>query len=290
MNEPLSPTPANPLFQSHPRTFQANRYVYVVLSRRSEGLSIGVNLNLDKICNFGCVYCQVDRRQQAAREFLEISQLRRELDETVELVASRRIYDDPKYSGVPPALRRLADIAFSGDGEPTTYRNFAEVVEVAAEIRRRRGLDGVKLVLITNASRLHRPEVRRGLEILDANHGEIWAKLDAGTEAYYRQVARSTVRFQRILENLALAARARPIVIQSLFMRIRGEPPDPVEQQAYCARLNEICGSGGRIALVQVHTIARPPAESWVSPLDREELEAIAARVRTQTGLAVAVH
>ena len=49
----------NPLFTSHPREFEENRYVYAVLSRRAGGVSIGVNLNPDKRCNFRCVYCQV---------------------------------------------------------------------------------------------------------------------------------------------------------------------------------------------------------------------------------------
>ena len=96
---------------------------------------------------------------------------------------------------------------------------------MCAEVRARRRLDDVRLVLITNASLLHRWNVLPGLEILDRNNGEIWAKLDAGTEAYYRQVARSAVPFKQILENIRDTARARPIVIQSLFMRINGESP-----------------------------------------------------------------
>ncbi len=76
-------------------------------------------------------------------------------------------------------------------------------MSVCAEVRLRHRLDDVKLVLITNASLLHRWNVLPGLEILDQNNGEIWAKLDAGTEDYYRQVARSAVPWQQILDNLA---------------------------------------------------------------------------------------
>ena len=54
----------------HPRTFQENRFVYPVLSRRSHGLSVGINLNPDKICNFDCIYCQVDRTSQAETRFV----------------------------------------------------------------------------------------------------------------------------------------------------------------------------------------------------------------------------
>ncbi len=76
------------------------------------------------------------------------------------------------------------------------------------------------MVLITNASMFHRPHVQRGLEILDANQGEIWAKLDAGTEEYYQLVERTPIPFQQILDNITAAARVRPLVIQALFMRV----------------------------------------------------------------------
>ena len=276
------------LFQSHPRRFDANRYVYPVLSRRAGGISIGVNLNPDKVCNFDCIYCQVDRSEPGEKEFLELDRLAHELDAAVELVTSGRIFEHPKFRQAPGSLRRLNDIALSGDGEPTAYRNFDEVVGVCADVRRRHKLDAVKLVLITNASMFHRERVRRGLAALDAANGEIWAKLDTGTGAYYRLVARTAIPFERILENLRDAARVRPIVIQSLFMRIRGEPPSPAEQEAYCGRLAEIVAAGGRIKLVQVHTIARPPAESWVAVLDDAEVDALADLVRRRTGLPVA--
>ena len=114
------------------------------------------------------------------------------------------------------------------------------------------------------------------------------AKLDAGTEAYYRQVNRSAVPWRRILDNLRTTAIARPIVIQSLFMRIRDESPPPAELEAYCDRLCEISAAGGRIRLVQVHTIARKPAEPWVSALSNVEIDAISDRIRRRTGLTIA--
>ncbi len=276
------------LFSAHPRSFEQNRYVYPVVSRRADGISIGVNLNLDKVCNFDCIYCQVNRSEPGEKEFVGLDRLAGELDAAVELVASGRIYEQPKFSQTPPSLRRLNDIALSGDGEPTTYRNFDDVIAVCADVRRRHKLDDVKLVLITHASMFHRDRVRRRLAMLDAANGEIWAKLDAGTAAYYHLVARSSIPFARILENLRDAARARPIVIQSLFMRIHGEPPSPSEQAAYCDRLAEIVVAGGRIKLVQVHTIARPPAETWVAPLDDAQVDALADLVRRRTGLPVA--
>jgi len=271
----------------HPRQYERSKFVYPVLSRRSRGISIGVNLNPDKVCNFDCIYCQVDRRSEAETRFVELDQLLGELEAMLEFVTSGAIWHDPKFADVPLELRRLNDIAFSGDGEPTTYRNFDEIIGRVAEIKQNRGLDDVKLVLITNASMFHRPAVERGLELLDANNGEVWAKLEAGTDEYYRLVERTKIPFRQVLDNITAAAVKRPIVIQSLFMRIGGEPPPAAEIDAYIDRLRDVAAAGGQIKLVQIYTVARRPAEDFVAPLTHAELDGIAARVAEQTGLPV---
>jgi wyosine [tRNA(Phe)-imidazoG37] synthetase (radical SAM superfamily) len=276
------------LYSEHGRTYRENKFVYPVLSRRSGGISIGVNLNPDKVCNFDCIYCQVDRRSEAETHFVETDRLMAELDAMFRFVTSGEIYRDPKFASIPPHLRRLNDVAFSGDGEPTTYRNFDEIVAQSAELKRKHGLDDVKMVLITNASMFHRPAVERGLDILAANNGEIWAKLETGTEEYYQVVERTKIPFRQILDNITAAAQKRPIVIQSLFMRIRGEAPPPTEIAAFCDRLNEFTAAKGTIQLVQVYTVARQPAESFVSPLTNEEVDQITDTVRTRTGLPAA--
>jgi wyosine [tRNA(Phe)-imidazoG37] synthetase (radical SAM superfamily) len=249
-----------------------------------------VNLNPDKVCNFDCIYCQVDRTRQSETRFVETPAMLAELDSMLSLAASGDIFKTEKFRDTPPALRRLNDIAFSGDGEPTTYRNFDEIIAACADLKRRHGLDDVKMVMITNASMFHRPHVRRGLEILDANQGEIWAKLESGTEAYYKLVERTPIPFRQILDNITDAARVRPLVIQALFMRINGEPPPSEEQAAFCDRLNEIVATGGQIKLVQIYTVARQPAESFVTPLTDAEVDALTDLVRRRTILPAAAY
>ena len=272
------------LFQTHPRSFEDNRFVYAVVSRRAGGVSIGVNLNPEKYCNFDCVYCQVDRtvRGGPVLRKIDLPQLAAELEEMVELAVSGRLFEGTRFSTTPAEYRRLNDIALSGDGEPTASPIFDEVVQLCADVRRR-APDQVKLVLITNATLLRRERVRKGLEILEANNGEIWGKLDAGTEAYYQQVDRSKVHLAEVLENLASAAQQRPIVIQSLFVRLRDEPPPRAELDAYCDRLCELLVGGGQIKLVQIHTIARRPAEGFAAPLENSEVDALAELVRQRT-------
>lgn len=272
--------------RDHRRTFVDNQFVYAVVSRRSKGVSIGINLNPDKICNFDCVYCQVDRKTPPLVRDVDVPRLLEELEEMLDLVTSGELFEMERFRDTPPALRRLNDMAFSGDGEPTTCPEFLDIVRKVADLRRRRGLGDVKLVLITNASMFHRPAVREALEILQVNQGEVWAKLEAGTENYYRQIDRTTIPFQRILDNITVEARKAPLVIQALFMRLNGEPPPAAELEAFCERLNAIKQAGGAIKLVQVYTVARVPAESYVSPLSDAEVDQLVELVHQRTGLA----
>jgi wyosine [tRNA(Phe)-imidazoG37] synthetase (radical SAM superfamily) len=264
----------------HPRSLDQNRYVYAVLSRRSGGVSIGINLNPDKVCNFDCVYCQVDRRLPGGERRVDLEILERELKDILFRAGSGALFAQAPFSGIERQLQNVTDIAFSGDGEPTTCPEFGEAVELAIAAKKEAGLPNLKLLLITNATMFHRAKVKRTLCLLDENQGEIWAKLDAGTEPYYHRVDVTTIPFERILNNLLDAARHRPIVIQSLFMRLYGSPPDAAEIAAYCDRLRNIVSSGGRIKMVQVHTVARAPAQPYVTALSDEEVDGIAAQVR----------
>lgn len=291
MNEQQSAESAeSPLqiFKDHSRLFHQNRFVYPVVSRRSRGISVGVNLNPDKVCNFDCIYCQVDRRSESETKFVELDQVLEELAAVLKLISSGEIYADAKFANMPEAFRRLNDIAFSGDGEPTTYRNFDQIIHQVAQVKRRLAGDA-RMVLITNASMLHRPHVQQGLETMDHNNGQIWAKLEAGTDEYYQLIERTKIPFRQILDNITSAAKIRPLVIQSLFMNVDGEPPSQDELRAFCDRLSEITAAGGQLQLIQLYTVAREPAESFVSALTEEQLQQISQLVISRTGLQTAV-
>jgi len=273
--------------QNHSRHFADFLFVYPVISRRSRGLSLGVNLNPDKVCNFDCVYCEVDRRQPGQANRVDTARMQQELAALIRLVKTGALANEPRFSEAPALARDIKDIALSGDGEPTMVANFAACVQAVADVKRAEGLAETKLVLITNAAGLDKADVKRGLEILDANRGEVWAKLDAGTEPYFRRVNRTPIQFERILKNLHATARARPIVIQSLFFRLNGLLMPPDELAAYCARLNAIVLAGGQLKEVHAYTIARPAPEPGATKLTAEELDAIAAAIREQTRLTV---
>lgn len=276
-------------FRDHRRSLADNRYVYAVVSRRARGLSIGLNLNPDKVCNFDCPYCQVDRSVPGGPRAVDLDVLEAELDRLLTDLRDGSLWDHPPFDTAEPAFRRLNDLAFAGDGEPTSAPGFADAVARVAAARDRHGLSAVPLHLLTNATLLHRPAVQEGLRRLDAAGGVIWAKLDAGTEAYFHEVDGTRLPFQRVLDNLALAAQARPIVLQCMFMTLDGQGPDDAEIAAWAARIQEILRSGGQISQVQVYSVARRPASARVGVLPEARLRQIADAARA-LGVAVQVY
>ena len=275
---------------------------YPVISRRSKGLSLGINLNPDRVCNFDCIYCEVERSDfrpgkgkvrlppvGQARPQVNLEEARYELDKLLAMARDGRIWEEPEFKDTPPALRRLNDIAFSGDGEPTTYPHFADAVRMVIEARAAAGYapEEVKIVLITNATQLHRPRVQEGLRLMDGANGEIWAKLDAGTPEYYVLIDQTNVSYQKVLKNIVETARQRPINIQTCMMRVKGEGPSEAEVEAYCGRLRDILAEGGHLKMVQLYTVARRPPSVWVTSLPDEALKAIANRISESTGLKV---
>lgn len=272
------------VLRDHRRQWRDCLYVYPVISRRAGGLSIGVNLNIDKRCNFACVYCQINRRIRRQTMTVDMQRLRQELELALEAARSGLLWDEERFAGTPEALRTIHDIAFSGDGEPTCVENIDTAVATAADLLRDNAMIGkVKIVLITNASHLCDPQSLRALAFLNEADGEIWAKLDAGTEEYFQRVNRPAgkLTLEDITRNITDVARRHPVVIQTLWFRLDGQSPPEEEIAAYIRRLREMLQAGATFRLIQLHTIARSPAESSARALSDEELDAIAHHVRT---------
>jgi wyosine [tRNA(Phe)-imidazoG37] synthetase (radical SAM superfamily) len=260
----------------HPRMRGKNRYVYAVRARRSHGISVGINLDPQKTCNFDCVYCEViDRREIAkgtGRPAIAIDVVAKELAE--ELASRTR-------AAGSSAADPVRDIAFAGDGEPSTFRGFLPLARALFDVRDAAGFKDVPFVLITNGSGLARDEMREAHDLFASRGGRFWIKLDAGTEGFYKAIARSAIPFDRILANLTGAAKRHPVVVQAMFLRFRGEPPPRDEIAAWASRLAAVVDAGGRLALVQVYTVARETMEPGVTPLTKAELEDIAGAARS---------
>ncbi|MGC6510582.1 MAG: radical SAM protein [Myxococcota bacterium] len=267
-------------FQDHRRKLHANRYVYAVVSRRAGGLSIGINLNPDKVCNFDCPYCQVDRSQKSSTLPVDVERLTEELERLLTWVHEGVLWSIPPFDTAKESHRRVADISFAGDGEPTSAKAFTTVIKNVAQLKRLFGLEHIKLQVLTNATLFNRPKVQQGLTTLWENGGEVWAKLDAGTEKWFQLIDGTNLPFALILRNIQWAARQGALVLQCMFHRWEGNAPSSEEISAWCQRLAEIYESGGRIRLIQVYSVARRPADPRVTMLEEESLINIANQAR----------
>ena len=267
-----------------PRNFLDNRFVYTVVSARARGLSIGINMNPDRFCNFDCLYCEVNRKLPVNEQSLDVGVMAEELEKTLALVRSGKIRERVVYRELNDELLQLRHVALSGDGEPTLCPNFDEAIQVVVHVRARSPHSFFKLALITNGTGLDLRPVHDSLKYF-THEDEIWIKLETGTQDYMNRVNRSQVPLEKVLENILLVARQRPVVIQSLFPRVLGEEPPPEEIDEYILRLNDLKQSGARISLVQIYSATRPAAHPDCGHLPLKTLSHISQRIKAETGL-----
>ncbi|MDX8401973.1 MAG: radical SAM protein [Mariprofundaceae bacterium] len=262
----------------HDRGAAGMTWVYPVVSRRAGGVSIGVNLNPNRACNWRCIYCQVPGLTRGVAPIVDPDTLAEEL---------RRMLDDALHGDfmrrcVPEGCRQVCDVAISGDGEPTSCCDFDAVVGRITEVMDDFGL-AVPIRLITNGSYVHRAHVRRGLARMAARGGEVWIKLDrASLEGMARinGVRLDPARQQRQIETVA---RLCPAWIQTCMFAIDGMPPPEAEVAAYLSFLERLKSAEVPLRGVWLYGLARPsmqPEAGRLSPLPRAWMEALAARIR----------
>jgi wyosine [tRNA(Phe)-imidazoG37] synthetase (radical SAM superfamily) len=259
----------------HGRHFDKYDFVYPVVSRRAGGISLGVNLNPDLACNFDCPYCQVDRTASlASTPALTINALRTELMNAIAHWMHNRFTDSPRFAGISPEQLDLKDICLSGDGESTMVPQFEAVCALLAEVQDALSITKPKLVLITNATLLHQEKVRRGLQKLTAKNGEIWGKLDAGTEAWFQIMSRSRFTLSHIESNLISTVAHFPLRIQTMLCTVDNALPSEAEIKAYAERIQRIVAANPRNLLeVQLYSIIRRTATSNVGPVPEDFLQ-----------------
>ncbi len=276
-------TPTN-----HDRDSAGMTYVYPVVSRRAGGVSVGVNLNPNNACNWACIYCQVPALQRGAAPEIDLAQLEAEL----RAMLNHIVHGDFMQTHVPEGVRRLNDIALSGNGEPTSAREFPQAVALIGRVMADFDLVGkIKLVLITNGSLIDRPHVQEGLRKMPALNGEVWFKLDSATASGMRAINQTRITPEKQYQRLVLAASLCPTWLQTCVFARDGRPPSDEEQQAYLALVRRIRRDKVPVRGVLLYGLARPsmqPGAERLSALPAAWLEDFAVRIR-QAGLDVKV-
>ncbi|MBI5439245.1 MAG: radical SAM protein [Nitrosomonadales bacterium] len=273
----LSDTKLNTL--NHDRNSAALRYIYPVVSRRAGGVSVGINLNSNNACNWRCIYCQVPGLTRGAPPPVDLAVLENELRDFL----NELLHGDFMQSRVPEDMRRISDIALSGNGEPTSAAEFAQVVELIDRVRREAGLpEAVKTVLITNGSLLYRGEVQQGLRAMAQLNGEVWFKLDRASEAGMRLINDTSASMDKVRDNLVTAIALCPTWIQTCWFALDGEPPGRQDEEDYLGFVSELLRDGHKPQGVLLYGMARPSMQAEVprlSALSAENMQAFADRI-----------
>lgn len=265
--------------RNHDRDLAGLTYVYPVLSRRAGGVSIGINLNPNNACNWRCIYCQVPNLTRGGPPPLDLALLEAELRGLLQDI----VYGDYLQRAAPEAMRRLNDIALSGNGEPTSATEFAEVIELIGGVMRDFDLIGkIKLVLISNGSLAHKPRVQEGLQRMAELNGEVWFKFDRATQTGMLATNDTETDPERHFQRLKSVAAQCPTWIQTCMFALDGIPPADAEINAWLNMLARAKNQNLPLRGVLLYGLARPSLQveaERLQPLPEIWLQKLASRV-----------
>lgn len=261
----------------HRRDVAGYTYVYPVVSRRAGGVSVGINLNPNNACNWACIYCQVPNLVRGAAPKIDIAQLEAELREFLGQV----LHGDWLDRHVPGGMRQLQDIAFSGNGEPTSAEEFPAVIETVQRVLQDLGLLGkLKVRLITNGSLMHRESVLQAIGRLATMNGEVWFKVDRATATGMAEINQVEGNVEGAKRRLLACVAHCPTWLQTCWFAIDGLAPPETEVMAYLELIRSVALD---IQGVHLYGIARQPMQpgaEHLSALSEDTLLAYGERIR----------
>ncbi len=250
--------------------------IFGPIHSRRLGTSLGVNLSPadGKVCSFDCLYCEAGFNSQGAGSAglpsrADVSRLLEE-----KLAAMRA-------DGVS-----LDVITFSGNGEPTLHPHFADIVDDTLRLRDCY-FPMAKVSVLTNSTRIDRPDVVAALKRVDNNILKLDSAIDATVSLVDRPNAAS-FNVSGLLERLKEFSGTG--IIQTMMLRGEWEGrcidnTTPLEVEALIEAYRAV--SPKEIMLYSLDRAT--PAKSLVK-VPQEELEAIAARITEATGIPVKVN
>ncbi|MDQ6978844.1 MAG: radical SAM protein [Mariprofundaceae bacterium] len=252
---------------NHDRDSAAMHYVYPVVSRRAGGVSIGINLNPNNRCNWHCLYCQVPQLQRGHAPDIDITRLHDELHTLLDDVLNGTFM----RARVPTGQQQLCDIAFSGNGEPTSSQQFEACMATVIAAMHDFGLHDLPLRLITNGSYMRKLYVQTALQTMAKHQGEVWIKVDACTEEDIARIngVRSTP--QQLLEQVAIAANHCPTWIQSCFFHDSKGSDINTRSRAWLDWLRQLKAQHIPIQGVLLYGLARPSMQPEAAQISMQD-------------------
>ena len=265
--------------EDHNRDVTGMTYIYPVVSRRAQGVSVGINLNVNNACNWRCIYCQVPNLTRGGPPAIDLAQLKQELNSMMQAL----LHGDFMQRYVAESDRRLMDIAFSGNGEPTTCKQFGEVLDIVAEVMQQYDLiqQDVKVRLITNGSQMDKVEVQAWMKKLAQINGEVWFKIDAGNRAGFARINDIQMTPEAHIKRLKTCAALCPTLVQTCMFTLDEIAPSEVDIADYLALIKQV---SSEIKGVHLYSVARPsyqPEAPRLGRLDEAWLNQMAERIGT---------
>ncbi len=224
-------------------------HIFGPVPSRRFGRSLGIDCNAPKTCTLDCVFCQLgptNHLTTAPQEPVPVQDLLQEIKDWL---------DSDGQADV---------LTFSGSGEPTLHPGLGEIIEGI------RSLCSMKILLLTNGTLLHRPAVRAAARKADM----VKYSLSAWDQASFERINRPhpEITFEILLQGLkAFRPEFSGQLFQETFV-IQGVNDTPAAMERIAAYARII-----RPDRVQLNTAVRPPAQSWVQPVEADRLQQLAA-------------
>ena len=247
--------------------------IFGPIRSRRLGLSLGVNLlPIDsKLCSFDCIYCECGWNDEhpGKRRFNAREDVRAMLDETLQKMVAQ---------GTPPDV-----ITFAGNGEPTLHPDFESIIEDTIALRDKH-CPGAKVSVLSNATQIHREDVRRALLRVDNNILKLDSAFDATVQLMNKPQGAYTVT--RTVE--LLKAFEGNLIVQTMFLRgeYLGQRVDNTTEEEVSAWLRLV--EEIRPKQVMVYSLDRDTPCQTLEKVEKDELRGIAERVEA-LGIACSV-
>lgn len=250
-----------------------NNIIFGPIRSRRLGISLGVNLLPieSKLCSFDCIYCECGWNDEhpGKRRFNAREDVRDMLDaKLAEMVAE----------GTPPDV-----ITFAGNGEPTMHPDFEQIIDDTIALRDKH-CPSAKVSVLSNATQIHREDVRRALLRVDNNILKLDSAFDATVQLVNKPQGAYTVA--RIVE--LLKAFEGRLIVQTMFLRgeYLGQRVDNTTEEEVAAWLRLIEEIAPK--QVMVYSLDRDTPCKTLEKVEKDELSEIAKRVEA-LGIACSV-